>query len=289
LRQALEAWEKGTNTDKTAKVPANNNQDGRQPAILMTAPAGIAAATAGSMTLTTGANLDQVAQRDTHQTSGRRWIHNARESISHFVGGTKGKIALKQIAANGNIQTQAQAGEIEITGDKTVTVTSVGDSVHVNAAKEILLTCGGAYVRIADGNIEVHAPGRVSIKGAKKVFAGPDSMTLPPPALPHGELTPTDLAFRLVDPWGRPVPGAPYKAILSDGSVRKGVLDAAGAAKLCDIPPGVTASVNYGEDIRKPVMEVVQRVAPDWNALLSLDVSSAKESATSNDKNGNAA
>jgi len=200
LVQAVESWEQGTNTEKSAKVAADNKQPGQQGLILMSAPAGIATATPNSMTIATGTNLDQIAQRDTNQTSGRRWIHNAGESISHFVQGVKDKISLKLIAAKGKVQIQAQSDEVEITGDKSLTITSVKDSIHVNAAKEILLTCGGAYIRIADGNIEVHAPKKVSIKGVQKIFGGPASMKVPMPEFPETLPGKFSYQIKLVDP-----------------------------------------------------------------------------------------
>ncbi|MBA8737465.1 DUF2345 domain-containing protein, partial [Chromobacterium violaceum] len=50
---------------------------------------------------------------------------------------------------------------------------------------EILLTSGGAYVRIKDGKIELHAPGTISIKGASHNFSGPDQMKPPLPRFPN--------------------------------------------------------------------------------------------------------
>lgn len=38
---------------------------------------------------------------------------------------------------------------------------------------EILLTSGGAYIRLKDGNIEIHAPGKINVKGAQHSFNGP--------------------------------------------------------------------------------------------------------------------
>lgn len=38
---------------------------------------------------------------------------------------------------------------------------------------EILLTSGGAYIRLKDGNIEIHAPGKIDVKGAQHSFNGP--------------------------------------------------------------------------------------------------------------------
>lgn len=246
LLQAVEAWEKGTNTEKSTKVEAANQQGGQQPVILMTAPAGIATATPGSMTLATGTNLDTVSQRDTNQTTGRRWIHNVGESISQFVQGVSGKIALKLIAAKGKIQMQAQSGEIEITGDQSITITSVKERVHINAGKEILLTCGNAYVRIAGGNIEIHAPGKVSVKGAKKIFSGPDSLDSPLPALPKID-SKNWLELDLDGYKGKAMAGVPYTLKFADGTSRQGKLDGDGHAREEKIPPG-SARVIYHND-----------------------------------------
>jgi type VI secretion system secreted protein VgrG len=41
------------------------------------------------------------------------------------------------------------------------------------AKKELLLTSGGAYIRLKDGNIEIHGPGTIDVKGAQHGFSGP--------------------------------------------------------------------------------------------------------------------
>ncbi|MEO3961497.1 DUF2345 domain-containing protein, partial [Chromobacterium piscinae] len=57
------------------------------------------------------------------------------------------------------VQVQAQSDAMELTADKDVAITSVKQKIHLNGKQEILLTSGGAYVRIKDGKIELHAPG----------------------------------------------------------------------------------------------------------------------------------
>ncbi|MBM2884495.1 type VI secretion system tip protein VgrG [Chromobacterium phragmitis] len=185
---ALAAWEAGSNTDKDGKTA--KEQEGQQPLLILSGPAGIASVTEQSQTLTAGANLNLVAQRDANHTTGRRWIHNVGKSISLFVAGVKDKVAVKLIAAKGKVQIQAQSDAMEITADKDVTITSCKERIVVNAKKEILVTAGGAYFRIADGNIEVHAPGTVSVKGASHDLNGPDSMNVPLPTLPKDKYTP---------------------------------------------------------------------------------------------------
>ncbi|WP_440030445.1 DUF2345 domain-containing protein, partial [Chromobacterium amazonense] len=179
---ALAAWEAGSNTDKDGKTA--KDQAGQQPQLVLSGPAGIASVTEQSQTVSAGTNLNLVAQRDANHTTGRRWIHNVGQHISLFVAGVKDKIGMKLIAAKGKVQIQAQSDAMEITADKDVTITSCKQRIEINAKKEILFTAGGAYFRIAGGNIEVHAPGTVSVKGASHDLSGPDSLGKPLPVLP---------------------------------------------------------------------------------------------------------
>ncbi|WP_157956977.1 DUF2345 domain-containing protein, partial [Salinicola aestuarinus] len=45
----------------------------------------------------------------------------------------------------------------------------------------------GAYVRIKGGDIELHAPGKVTVNGASQSFEGPASLDGAMPELPEGE------------------------------------------------------------------------------------------------------
>ncbi|WP_337883627.1 DUF2345 domain-containing protein, partial [Chromobacterium haemolyticum] len=181
---ALKAWEAETNTDKEGKT--GQDISGRQPLLILSAPAGIASLSQQSHTLAADTNLDLVAQRDTNQTSGRRWIHNVSDKISLFVTGLQDKIALKLIAAKGKIQMQAQSDTIEVTADKDVTITSCKERIVITAKEEILVTAGGGYIRLRGGDIEVHCPGTVTVKGASHNLSGPTSLNAPLPKFNKG-------------------------------------------------------------------------------------------------------
>ncbi|MGL4604724.1 MAG: DUF2345 domain-containing protein, partial [Iodobacter sp.] len=171
--------EAGSNTDKDGKTQSKE-QAGQQKIILLHGEDGVALTTPQSQTLSAGTNLDLVAQRDTNQTSGRRWIHNAGQHISLFVAGVKDQIALKLIAAKGKVQLQAQSDDMEITGDKDLKITACKESITVVAKDEILLTAGGGYIRLKGGNIEIHCPGKVSVKGTSHDVSGPASLNMAP-------------------------------------------------------------------------------------------------------------
>ncbi|WP_432722888.1 type VI secretion system tip protein TssI/VgrG [Jeongeupia wiesaeckerbachi] len=179
LKEALKSWANGTNTSKDAK----SDQAGKQPLIVVSAPAGLAQTTPNSQAITAGSNLDLIAQRDTQQTSGRRWIHNVGEHISLFVAGVKDRIALKLIAAKGKVQVQAQSDSIEINAAKDIQQTA-NKNIHVVAGEEILLTAGGGYIRLKGGNIEIHCPGKVDVKGADHSFSGPAKKEISMPRYP---------------------------------------------------------------------------------------------------------
>jgi type VI secretion system secreted protein VgrG len=178
---ASKSFAAGSNTDKDGKTKSKD-QAGQQNIILLHGEDGVAITSPQSQTLTAGTNLDLVAQRDSNQTSGRRWIHNVGQHISLFVAGVKDKVALKLIAAKGKIQLQAQSDDIEITGDKDLKVTACKESITVVAKDEILVTAGGGYIRLKGGNIEIHCPGAVTVKGANHDMSGPASMNVRLPA-----------------------------------------------------------------------------------------------------------
>ncbi|WP_261537192.1 DUF2345 domain-containing protein, partial [Burkholderia multivorans] len=125
-------------------------------------------------------------------------------------------------------------------------VVSATDRIEIAADQGILLTSGGAYIRIKDGNVEVHAPGKVDIKGASHTFAGPASMQYPLPALPTSKHA---AAMQYLYHDDEPVQGAKYIATLPDGSTREGVLDSHGRMRLDDVPAGAI-KVELGPDAR---------------------------------------
>jgi type VI secretion system secreted protein VgrG len=83
------------------------------------------------------------------------------------------------------VEVQAHFDGIELTAHKGVKVISITDVIEMAGKREVLLTSGGAYIRIKDGNIEMHAPGKIDVKGAKRVFDGPTEMAYPMPPLPQ--------------------------------------------------------------------------------------------------------
>ena len=82
------------------------------------------------------------------------------------------------------------------------------------------MTSGGGYIKLGGGNIDIHAPGMVSIKCAKLVIEGPVSLTQEMPVLPQSAIPERELLFdlRLADspgPTGHPLAHTPWRIVIS--------------------------------------------------------------------------
>lgn len=216
----------------------------KAPILLAASPAGIALSTQQSVHLGADEQVNLVSGQSTHVASGKSLLVSVAERISLFVQNA----GMKLFAAKGKVEIQAQSDNIELTAQKSVKVLSATDKVEVAASQGVLLTSGGAYIRIQGGNIEIHAPGKIDIKGAQHAFAGPTSAPYDLPALPKGDLH-NKLELNLTDNNLKAVPNAPYKVVFENGTTMAGKLDGNGHAVLRDVPDGA-AKVFFGEDAR---------------------------------------
>lgn len=137
--------------------------------MLIAGPSGIALSTQESIHIASDQQTNLVSGQSTFITSGKSLVASVAEKISLFVQNA----GMKLFAAKGKVEVQAHSDNIELTAQKTVKVLSATENIEAIAKQEILLTSGGAYIRIKDGNIEIHAPGKIDIKGAQHSFAGP--------------------------------------------------------------------------------------------------------------------
>ncbi len=155
----------------------------KAPWLHMASPAGITLSTPESTHLAQGRSLSLSSGEDANIATGKSLVASISEKLSLFVQ----KAGIKLFAARGKVEMQAQSDNLEATARRDLGVTSTEDKIDFAAAEEILLVSGGAYVRIKGGNIELHAPGKVTVKGATKSFGGPAEMYVGKPALPEAD------------------------------------------------------------------------------------------------------
>jgi len=267
-RDALKAFTEATQDSvsgatsggRTAGGGTGNANAFRQPVMLFAGPAGIALSTQQTAHIAADEQLNIVSGQSAHIATGKSLIASVAERISLFAQ----HAGMKLFAAKGKVEIRAHADNVELTAQKTVKLLSATEKIEMAAKQDILLTSGGAYIRISGGNIEIHAPGKIDIKGSQHSFNGPTQGNYDMPVLPKGDLH-NRLELNLADDSLKPIPNAPYKVMFENGGVMSGKLDANGYAVLHDVPPGPVKAF-FGEDARpftRAPLPAATELAPD--------------------------
>ena len=134
--------------------------DLKKQALLFSAPAGIAQVTPASIQLSSGENVIVTSGADTDVSVAKKFRLGVKETISLFAQW----MGIKIFASKGKVEIQAQGDAMDLLAKKTLSIASKDEQVIITAATELVLSCGGAYIKLKDGEIEVGAPGNVRVK-----------------------------------------------------------------------------------------------------------------------------
>ena len=193
-------------------------------AILCSAPKGIVLVSGEDMqlsasdnlTLTAGKQLDVGAQKDFTLAAGKQLSLYSREGAKLF-------------SSNNDIDIQAQGGNITTWSTQDTHISS-GRKLVVTAQDELTLICGGGYIKIKGGNVEIGGPGKLLIKNTGIKKAGSGSMQ---GVMKSFEPSTFDEKFVITHPVsGKPLANQNYEIHMPDGNVLSGVTDAAGNSSL---------------------------------------------------------
>ena len=113
----------------------SGKSNGGKPAIALSGPAGIAAATPTSLTLAAGEHVDSVARQNQQVTAGQKVVINAGSDIGLFAQGGE----LRQITHQGPMLLQAQKNDIRLEAEQSVEVSASQQHVLVTAKEHITL------------------------------------------------------------------------------------------------------------------------------------------------------
>ena len=140
--------------------------------VLFSSPEGIAVSTPKSIQISALQNITQTATQNADFSISKDYRVSAGKNISLFTMDED----LKAIANKGKIQIQAQHNELEATAQNNITINSTQGKAVIAAKDEIVLTSGGAYIKLKNGTVEIGAPGALIIKTAGMNMVGPASM-----------------------------------------------------------------------------------------------------------------
>ncbi|WP_241493872.1 type VI secretion system Vgr family protein [Pantoea dispersa] len=205
----------------------------KMPGLLASAPAGIGILSPETIRLASGgASIGLMSGKNTDISTGKSFTVAASEAVSLFAQAA----GMKMYAGAGKVDIQAQADAMNISALQDITVVSGQGSVKVNASEELILSCGGAYIKLSGGNIELGCPGNILLKAANVNQTGPASLDTPPVSFPKGYSG----SFTIKDTeTGETKPFTKYKVTSPEGDVFEGVSDSSGkTAPLYSSTPG---------------------------------------------------
>lgn len=152
----------------------------KDPLLLMSAPEGLGAVTPEAMLLHSGNGLYMQSIGEVNIASAQRLSANASQAIS-LLAQNEG---MRLVSAKGPLEIESHGDVLSLTSLKDVTVQSTQGHLQLTAKNGITLGCGGAYIRLTpQGEVEIHGPGVISLKGQHDL-QGPASEAFPLPDLP---------------------------------------------------------------------------------------------------------
>jgi type VI secretion system secreted protein VgrG len=237
LEQALQQSEALASAAKAAQAIAADYEKQRdllndtlkalkKAGVLVSAPAGMALASGQDLQLSAAKNLIATAGRNADVSVLKRFTVAAGEAVSVFAQ----KLGMKLFAARGSVEIQAQSDEMRLRSDKDMTITSVNGRVVIEAKQELLLKCGGSYLRMSSTGIEDGTRGDRTVKSASFSRQGPSSLAQAMNTWKHAKFND---AYVVRNPsTGERLANANVEVLREDGTRLKAATDAAGKTPL---------------------------------------------------------
>lgn len=189
-----------------------------QPGMVLNAPQGVSISSPEGVRVSSGsASVGIVAQNNADISAMKRFTVAAGEAISMLAR----QAGMKLFAAKGKVEIQAQDDALDAIAKKDVTVTSAEGKIEITAATELVVNCGGAYIKLSGGNIELGCPGNILLKCTNVQKMGAASLNTPASEFPKGY----GGVYSLTDEEGKIISQTEYKVTTADGQVFHGISD----------------------------------------------------------------
>lgn len=195
------------------------------PLIQIAAKEGLGVVAGQHLQLANGGGVSLINGQDAQHVSGQHLRVRTQQAIGVLAGATsagdKG-IGLQMIAAQRDVDVQAQAGTLTVQARDQLQVVSANAGVTWAAARKITLaTAGGASIVIDGGNITVLCPGELTVHAGQTLLDGPIQHLVQLPVLPRTavDIKKLDLDLRTQDipgPHGLALPNTPWRIVAAE-------------------------------------------------------------------------
>lgn len=138
-----------------------------EPNILVSAPKDFISVSQQNQTHVAKDNIKMMSGKQFDLSSSGELTAHAAKGLSFYTQ----ENGINAFATQGKIKIHAQNDELDLASLKDCKIMSTENAVTIAAKKEIMLTCGGGYIKIKqDGSIEINSPGLVEVKSAQTQF-----------------------------------------------------------------------------------------------------------------------
>lgn len=219
LADKIRHWHSGSNV-------APDTNDGGEPIVAVTAPAGIVLASPGSVALGSEKKVTVASAGDAEVAAGRNIFVRAGRGISAFAHA----LGIKLVAGSGNVTVQAHNGNIEIKSAGRISlIAAKGIDLQ---APEVTVVAQGAQTDWGNDSITQQCAGRHVVKAAQFVRLAPGGGTPASLNLPSTKVRTDERAVLRHEQTGEPIRNQRYIAHLDNGSTVEGVTDDKGRTSL---------------------------------------------------------
>ncbi|ENW96302.1 type VI secretion system Vgr family protein [Acinetobacter sp. NIPH 298] len=139
-----------------------------QAMLLLSSPNGIGLSTAEDIHLSADGQLNQFAGDSINLTTQKNLIAQASQKISLFAA----QGGIKQVAAKGKFEIQAQGDGADLIARKDIQIISTEDAIYITSPKEIVITAGGSQLKLNGSGIFPTTGGKFECKAGQHLFMG---------------------------------------------------------------------------------------------------------------------
>jgi type VI secretion system secreted protein VgrG len=158
----------------------DNAKDLNASAILLSAPKGIGAVTPESLLLKSGNAMYVQSNDEINLAAAQRLSVHANQAISLLAQ----QEGMRLVSGKGPLEIESHGDVMKLVAQQDITLQTVQGHLQLTAKNGITLGCGGGYIRITpQGEIQIHGPGLISVKGKHRLNPG-TSEEFPLPELP---------------------------------------------------------------------------------------------------------
>ncbi|MCQ5664944.1 type VI secretion system tip protein VgrG [Escherichia coli] len=210
------------------------------PGMLLHAPDGIGMVSARALRIASGSESVGIISGDNTDISAGQSFTVAAEGAVSLLSRNQG---MQLLAAKGRVNIQAQSDDLSMSSQQNLDIQSSEGKVTVSANQELILACGGAYIKLSDGNIELGCPGQILLKSTNMQKMGPTSLDIASVEMPRG----FGGGFILTDEAGVPQPSTPYRLTTAEGDILQGITDENGKTAPVNTSIPSVVKVEFGK------------------------------------------